>query len=354
MKRNAEHPLVEMRKTIESRQKKLSTCLAKFFDEQAKAMPTITGRSQSKPKNVEDTILHLPSDFTATERLELKLEPLAHEEKLLREGELVDALAEVRDTAQHLTCARTRKQKHARHQRQNTRTLSQVLEAENERNAAIEDYNAARVQLLRLVDEDPRFPPLTIKDTFRKSTELKRQVGDSRRGEGKIWSVGTSARARANATASVDVDKEAPVEEPAVEESDGEEPDDEEPDDEETDEETGDEQEEVKVVERDEAKANDLPSSSSTLKGLRCWSLFLYVALTLIFIKAAGTVMATRKSSSHSTRGKKKQLSPPAADGDEPELEEFSSKETHGWIWNVYQSKGMTENEITAWQLDSE
>jgi hypothetical protein len=331
VKRNTEHPLSETRKTIESRRKKLSVRLAKFFNEQAKAMPTITGRSQSKPKKVEDTILHLPSDFNATQRLELKLEPLAREEKLLREGELVDALAEVRETAQHLSCARARKQKHARGQRQNTRALGQLLAAEQDRNAAIEDYNASRLRLGNLVDEDPRFPPLTIKDTFRKSTELKRQIGDSKRGEGKIWSVGTSARALANATTRKETDEE-------------------ETDEEETDEEL----EELMADELEELKADALAGGSKTVKGLRCSSLFLCVALILTVRKAAGTVMSTRKSSSHTTRGKKKQSSPPAADTDEPELEEFSSKDTHGWIWNVYQSKGMNEKEIREWQSDSE
>ena len=142
-----------------------------------------------KPDKVEDTNLQLPSDFTMKQRQILRLDKLAREEKLLREGELADGLASIRSVAQSLSCTRARKRKHARHQGPNTRANSSIEALEAKRSLEIELYNHARERLLKLVDDDERFPPLTVADTYRKPTETKRLLGVSRIPDGKVWTI---------------------------------------------------------------------------------------------------------------------------------------------------------------------
>lgn len=159
-KRENEHHLASRNKELESRRTKLSKRLAKHFETQSKIMPTVT--TSHKPKCVDDTILDLPSDFTAKERLDLQLEGIAREEKFLREGEIVDAIAEVRDAAQLLSSLPSRKRRVARHQRENMREESKCAEQAHLLDEKIAHYNYARLKLLKLRDDDPRFPPLTV------------------------------------------------------------------------------------------------------------------------------------------------------------------------------------------------
>jgi hypothetical protein len=68
-----------------------------------------------------------------------------------------------------------------------------IADAEARCNLHINTYNEHRRAMisLGLVDEhdsNSQFPPLEIKDTFMKSTVQKRQLGDSRRTDGMLWS----------------------------------------------------------------------------------------------------------------------------------------------------------------------
>ena len=95
-------------------------------------MLTITHLFDShKPEEIKEITLHLPSDFPPTQRIDLYLKKLAYEEKLLREGEVTDALLAVRNEAQILSCMLTRKNRDARGQAQNTRSLIQIESQEN-------------------------------------------------------------------------------------------------------------------------------------------------------------------------------------------------------------------------------
>jgi hypothetical protein len=185
--RAAQHSLASRTKELQSRRTKLSKRITKLFEQQSTVMPTVT--RSTKSSNIEDTILYLPSDFTAKERLDLNLECVAREEKILREGELVDALSNVREAAQYLSCMRSRKKKTARGQRQNMRDESKCVEQEHLLDDRIAHYNYARQRLLKLTDDDPRFPPLSTADTFRKSPDIRRQLGDSVMPDGRLWAI---------------------------------------------------------------------------------------------------------------------------------------------------------------------
>jgi hypothetical protein len=71
-------------------------------------------------------------------------------------------------------------------------------------------YNSARKAFIKLgvvKDEDPAslFPPLSIEDTYRKSTISKRSLGDTRSIDGALWrlgSIGTSSKSIPHDTSS--------------------------------------------------------------------------------------------------------------------------------------------------------
>jgi len=188
VKHDAKHTLASIRDQIDSRRKKLIPQLTKFFARQQTIMPTLTTQATGpKSTNVKDTILHLPSDLTSTQRLELGLEAIAREEKFLREGEACDALMETRSASQLVSCGWSQKRKHARHQKQNTRSLTYIKGLQDARDEKIDKYNHARSKLLCLVDSNPRFPPLMVQDTLRKPTDIRRQLGDSKLTDGLLW-----------------------------------------------------------------------------------------------------------------------------------------------------------------------
>ncbi|RDB28165.1 hypothetical protein Hypma_001335 [Hypsizygus marmoreus] len=137
----------------------------------------------------EKEILFLPSDFSESERADLDLSVCAQHEHQLREGEAFDALRHLQTIVKTLDALSTAKRKDARGQDQNTRALTRIKEVEGQRDLAMRDYAAARTALLALgePEADNRFPTLTLQDTYRKSTRDKREVGDSRRMDGKLW-----------------------------------------------------------------------------------------------------------------------------------------------------------------------
>src|SRR6266567_8598284 len=97
------------------------------------------------------------------------------------------------------------KKAHAYGQERHTKAASQIEDTNSRQQAAIGDYLSIRKSLIALgmTEEDPRFPPLSIEDTKRLSTNSKRAVGDSRCLDGKIWTAnaGVTAGARLPASA---------------------------------------------------------------------------------------------------------------------------------------------------------
>ncbi|KAF8074505.1 hypothetical protein FPV67DRAFT_1725303 [Lyophyllum atratum] len=197
VKQNKEHTLESTRTDISTGREKLSSRISKWRSLQKSVMAPIGDRvlAQSVSKAFADTpeceILFLPSDFTAEERVTFNLTELAQSEYQLREGAAFDALRSVRNIVKTLGTIGHEKKTQDYGQMRNTRSNNQILATKARLDAAISHYNKTRVAmiLLGLDEKDLMFPPLELKDTFRQSTLAKRQVGDSRRSDGPIWTM---------------------------------------------------------------------------------------------------------------------------------------------------------------------
>jgi hypothetical protein len=165
----------------------------KWRDDQRLLMPK-AGDAVARQRSceVEHEKLFLPSDFEHEEQQTVEAIALGIEEAKLREGEAYDALRAIQSAVKTLTAIQDRKRKNARGQAENTKSGSYIRDAQSRRDHHMETYASARLALILLgvVDSnDPEspFPPLTIEDTFMKSRQRGRGLGDSRRTDGKLW-----------------------------------------------------------------------------------------------------------------------------------------------------------------------
>ena len=140
------------------------------------------------PCEPEEQLIWLPSDFDPTELLTYKLENLAEKQAKLVQGKLFDLVRALKHAIIALTAARDRKKKNARGQDANTRALSDILEIQGKRNELLLDYRFLREMLSKLAALDQEdWPALGLQDTYRKSTEQRREPGSSKITEGALW-----------------------------------------------------------------------------------------------------------------------------------------------------------------------
>jgi hypothetical protein len=147
------------------------------------------------PCEVESETLYLPSDFPFSERDAYDLAFLGGEERKLREGEAFDSLLLIQTAVKTTVALRDRKHRHARGQAENTRSGILIRNAEAQRDLHMETYNVARSSMIALgflgsEESLSSFPPLTLEDTFMKSQQRKRGLGDSHRTDGLLWHMG--------------------------------------------------------------------------------------------------------------------------------------------------------------------
>jgi hypothetical protein len=153
--------------------------------------------------DVEHERLFLPSDFSSgKERQDADCVALGIEEAKLREGEAFDALRAIQCAVKTMTALQDKKRKNARGQADNTRSAGYIREAQGRRDHHMATYASARQAMIALgtvskTDPHSPFPPLTLEDTFMKSRQRGRGLGDSRRTDGMLWhthrpAVGTS------------------------------------------------------------------------------------------------------------------------------------------------------------------
>ena len=84
--------------------------------------------------------------------------------------------------------ARIKKASTARGQDANTRANAKIAVLEDRRDFTIAEYNRVRRKLLKLGDDYVGgFPAMSLSDLYRKSTVDGRNVGDSKRTDGKFW-----------------------------------------------------------------------------------------------------------------------------------------------------------------------
>jgi hypothetical protein len=121
---------------------------------------------------------------------------LGVQEGRIREAEAFDTIRSLRSVSKALTTMRLFKEKHDSGQGVLTRTGDKVRQMEEERDSLIEYYNVGRAALIKLGalgSDDSRLPHLTVHDTVRKPTEIKKMLGASGRHDGKVWNI-TAAR----------------------------------------------------------------------------------------------------------------------------------------------------------------
>ncbi|KAL0571805.1 hypothetical protein V5O48_010152 [Marasmius crinis-equi] len=176
---------------IDARWSRLDLRLEAFRITQDVLMPAIRSEIAKQAEteiHPENERLFIPSDFDAETRNAKGLTHLASLEMSLREGELYDALEEVRQAAKNHSIARDQKITEARGQRANTRSQGQIRTIAVELQCCIDDYNGCRRALLNLGYNIP-LPEMKMEHTFRKSTSAKRGLGDSRRTDGQLYTL---------------------------------------------------------------------------------------------------------------------------------------------------------------------
>ncbi|TFY63889.1 hypothetical protein EVJ58_g2973, partial [Rhodofomes roseus] len=139
----------------------------------------------------EDEPLALPSDFTATERDDLGLQALATIERRIRVGHAYDLLDGIKQSLNHQGAFLLDKRKHARGQKDNTRSQTQVNAAVARTRAIAGLYNYNRDRLIALsCDDSDVLPQLNLDSDLKgKNWNKPRQLGDSRDEASWIWTV---------------------------------------------------------------------------------------------------------------------------------------------------------------------
>jgi hypothetical protein len=165
---------------------------------QSQLMPSATSAILlSDSDEIEREILYLPSDFDQQHIDEYGLRSLANTEMELLKGEAYDALELVRQLVKYASHLGQIKIKEARGVAQNTRAAKMTKDAHAKKRTAMNRYREARRRLLTLscVDYLADFPELKDSDTWRKDTSKAAELGDGRRTEGWIWSIGVASGA---------------------------------------------------------------------------------------------------------------------------------------------------------------
>ncbi|KAJ7930322.1 hypothetical protein B0H13DRAFT_1858952 [Mycena leptocephala] len=199
---HTEHNLESIAKEVLSRRNKVGNMIAAWRQQQKSMTPMlgdkVAAQAAASPViPLEKEVLYLPSDLTASERLELDVVTLGVEEIRWREGQVFDALRAVQVVVKALTAVRDRKTKNDRQQKDNTRAGEEIRETIKRRDRQMQTYNAARRAMISLdaLEDGPNtsYPPLTEGDTFMKSVRQARRVGDSRFTDGLLWRVSGGA-----------------------------------------------------------------------------------------------------------------------------------------------------------------
>lgn len=169
--------------------------LERWRDLQATFMPSVKEVVlRQDPSSIDTESLYLPSHFRSEGRVALELQALGKEEEQLREAEVFECLAQLRHSAKRLSTMADTKKKNVWGQSQSTRAWNARKSVLKEQATLLKIYTSARKALLELSDDKEstaiQFPALTLDDLSRKSTVDKRQLGDSHRSEGAVWTAG--------------------------------------------------------------------------------------------------------------------------------------------------------------------
>ncbi|KAJ6555816.1 hypothetical protein B0H19DRAFT_1070977 [Mycena capillaripes] len=218
--KNAEHDLQETKKEIASRRIKLTAQIDTWHKVRARVLSSIPDAAElvAMPQTceVEDEKLWLPSEFTVAQRVAMghNMIALAEEEGKLREGEAYKLIRCLQSACKTLSALEDRKRLDEAAQKGHTTAGEQILDTRRCRDNLIDSYNYVRKAMISLgtviddKDEDSQFPCLSVKDTFTKSRQRERALGDSRRGDGMLYTrIGITAGSKISHAPEMDIEE---------------------------------------------------------------------------------------------------------------------------------------------------
>ncbi|KAE9384315.1 hypothetical protein BT96DRAFT_1008199 [Gymnopus androsaceus JB14] len=178
-----------VQKDIRSRRNELTKHIEDFRILQAIVMPRVDKLvSALSSTEVEKEKLYLPSDIQASDHESLQLTMLAQMEQKVRLGELYDSMKSVQKAAKAYSVTHIKKREDERGTNAGLRSTLALKKIEVERDCCVADYNRARTALINLKFSGAHdIPPMSIADTYRRSTFNARQLGDSRRTDGSLF-----------------------------------------------------------------------------------------------------------------------------------------------------------------------
>ncbi|KAF7331346.1 CxC2 domain-containing protein [Mycena kentingensis (nom. inval.)] len=186
-----EHDLVSRQKEIDNRTKKLQAQTTDWRKLQKQIMPAVADAVAAQAReapSLQDEKLFIPSDFSASDRVQLDLDDLAAEEARWREGQIFDTIRALQNNVKATTAMRGDKAKNDRHQKANTRAVDRIRVSLSLCELHKASYHVARTALITLTGST-RFPVLEDADLYMKPVMDKRRVGDSKLSDGALWRI---------------------------------------------------------------------------------------------------------------------------------------------------------------------
>lgn len=141
----------------------------------------------------EKPTIYLPSTLPDAVRELFGMQEISQMEVDCRTRLAVQCVINIQEAIRNLDALRQYKDINDRGQEQNTQSNRVMNSYKRMRDALIEDYGrhrAALISLGALLEGSSDLPPLTLKDTYRKSTLSTRSTASSWHRDGALWTAG--------------------------------------------------------------------------------------------------------------------------------------------------------------------
>ncbi|KAL0062922.1 hypothetical protein AAF712_010184 [Marasmius tenuissimus] len=179
--------------TLENLRSRMLRDLEEFRRRQALMTPRLPDRfSEGSCDSVEGSTLGLPSEMTREERLAYGAGHIAAQEVEIRKSHAHGIVESLQSTCRRIEVLNLYKEQNVSTDSMRTRTGKSIDTVVDARNQQLALYNHSRRMLIELDairNDDSEFPPLSGEDTTRKDVYHKRRTGDSKRREGRLWTL---------------------------------------------------------------------------------------------------------------------------------------------------------------------
>ncbi|KDQ05894.1 hypothetical protein BOTBODRAFT_122150 [Botryobasidium botryosum FD-172 SS1] len=177
---------------IERCRERLFKELSQFRKYQDREFPRLRDHlTQISIDEVENITLHLPSDFSATDRSRLGLHDLGKYEYDLREGEAYDAIRHLREALKENFISVQFKKKNVRGQKDSTRSHTVLKKMKEDVHQCAQKYRQARAALvsLGLDTVSSKLQPLHDRECYLRDVTQKRRLGAEEVVEPWFWTL---------------------------------------------------------------------------------------------------------------------------------------------------------------------